>query len=116
MNWTRSLNSSSVSTNDACEIPYDASSFNGFTRMGNLSRLGRAVRFEDIRLRLPFHGLQLRAEILVERGAGHCVEQREDFEFSFHRNMLTNPSPGLRPPFPHPMGRGQGEGRFVCFI
>ena len=72
--------------------------------------------FENICLRLPFHGLQLRAEILVERGADHRVEQREDFELSFHGNMLTNPSPGLRPPSPHPLGRGQGEGRFVCFI
>ena len=31
-------------TKDACEMPYEASSFNGFTRMGNLSRFGRAMR------------------------------------------------------------------------
>src|SRR5206468_4233458 len=44
---------------------------------------------EDIRLRLPILGLQLCAEILVERGAGHRVEQRKDFQFAFHKCLAV---------------------------
>ena len=40
--------------------------------------------FEDIRFGLPILGLELSAQILIERRGRDGIEQREDFEFSFH--------------------------------
>src|SRR6266403_1197259 len=44
MNAIRSRNCSSSLTNDAREIPYDASSFTGFTKIGNFNCRGRPIR------------------------------------------------------------------------
>jgi hypothetical protein len=41
-------------------------------------------RREHMGFGFPIIGLQLRAEILVERGGRNGVEQRQDFEFLFH--------------------------------
>ena len=47
-----------------------------------------AERGEHVGLGLPILGLQLRAQILVERRGRDGVEQGEDFEFSFHAVLL----------------------------
>ena len=43
-----------------------------------------AERGQNVRLGFPIFGLQLRAQVLVERRRPDGVEKREDFEFLFH--------------------------------
>ena len=48
-----------------------------------------AERGQDVRLGFPILGLQLLAQVLIDRGRLDGVEKGEDFEFLFHVRYLV---------------------------
>src|SRR5437879_5076899 len=80
MNLTRAPRSASSSTTEACEIPTDASSSNGFTMSGNRSSDGRS-------------GAELRCDVLLVVGVFPVGVERAEHDGDLHR-------PG---PPPHPV-------------